>query len=124
MIFGMPIETVADWATFLAFAFAVVGGPIWWCWTRHKRRQRVKAIQEEMLRARKGLEQAIDSYLELLKVTGISEITMIEAKVSIATLYLSLLRDCLYADLALTHGEESLMPDWKLQWPIASRDSP
>ena len=122
MIFGMPIETVADWATFLAFAFAVVGGPVWWGWTRHKRRQRVKAIQEKMLRARDGLEQAINSYLELLKVTGITEITKIEAKVSITTLYLSLLRDGRYADFALTHEEESLMPDWKLQWPIAAKD--
>ena len=36
---------------------------------------------------------------------------------------LSLIYGQLHADFALTHGKASLVPDLKLQWPIAPKDT-
>ena len=124
MIFGMPIETVADWATVLAVFGAPVLGLIWWCWTRHQRRQLVKDISKHLQETSRIAHEGIEQQLAIVIHPDSSETARIEARVSIATLYLAVLHDCSIANIVLTHREASLLPDWKLQWPIAPKDTP
>ena len=123
-MFGMTIEDWANWATVLAVFGAPVLGLIWWCWTRRQRRQLVNDISKDLQEISRIAHEGIEQQLAIVTHSDSSETARIEAKVSIATLYLAVLHNCSVANIVLTHREASLLPGWKLQWPIAPKYTP
>ena len=120
----MDIATAADGATVIAVITTPLAGFAWWWWTRRREKQRLQMIAQYLTETRRWHTEMSQPNVDILTAPNASDSAQIRALLMIFWTQLMHIQRTLEYEILLTHGTPSLMPDWKLQWPIAPKDTP